>query len=99
MSTKTNIEKLIKLLYALVEEHMTYIEEVQILEEMDELTEDERYERDQLLGAQLIADLKLQDAMLVWVNTNNIETLTVQQRADLFGKLGQFRLENMEDVQ
>lgn len=99
MSTKTNIEKLIKLLYALVEEHKVYIEEVQILEEMDELTEDELYERDQLLGAQLIADLKLQDAMLVWVNTNNVETLSVQQRADLFGVLGQFRLDNMEDVQ
>ena len=99
MSTKTNIEKLIKLLYALVEEHKVYIEEVQILEEMNELTEDERYERDQLLGAQLIADLKLQDALLVWVNTNNVETLTVQQRADLFGVLSQFRLDNMEDVQ
>jgi hypothetical protein len=95
---KANIEKLIKLLYALVEEHKEYNEELAVQEDTG-LNADEQFESDKLLGALIIADLKLQDAMLTWVNTNNMETLTVQQRKDLFGLLGQFKIESIEDVQ
>lgn len=95
---KKSIEKLIKTLYAFVEEHKQYNEELAVQEDTG-LTPDEQYESDKLMGALIMADLKLQDAMLVWINTNNMETLTVQQRADLFGLLNEFRLENMEDVQ
>lgn len=99
MSTKTSIEKLIKALYAFVEEHKQYIEDVEINNPPEGLSEEEEYGRDQLLGAQLLADLKLQDAMLVWINANNPETLTIQQLSDLFGLLNEFRFQNMGDVQ
>ncbi len=98
MMNKANIEKLIKLLYALVEEHKEYNEELAVQEDTG-LTPDEQFESDKLIGALLMADLKLQDAMLVWINTNNMETLTVQQREDLFGLLGQFKIDSIEDVQ
>lgn len=95
---KANIEKLIKLLYALVQEHKEYNEELAVQEDTG-LNEDEQFESDKLIGALLMADLKLQDAMLTWINTNNMETLTVQQREELFGLLGQFKIDSIEDVQ
>jgi hypothetical protein len=97
MTNKEQIEKLIKALYAFVEEHRLLAEELAVQEDTG-LTEEEQYESDQIVGALLIADLKLQDALLCWVNTNNMETLTVEQRKDLFGLLNEFR-HGMGDVQ
>ena len=91
---RDNILKVIKTLYALVDQHRESLEE-QIVLLQDIEGEKEKilgdYDEEQILGLQLLADVALQDAILRWVNANNLQALTVQQRQDLFGLMAQFK--------
>ena len=89
---KENIQKVIKGLYAMIDQHREMLEEeaVMVQGEPEAQVVQDGYTYEEVLGYQLLADLALQDAMLRWINVNNLESLTVQQRKDLFGMMAQF---------
>lgn len=84
---KSNIQKVIKTLYAMVDQYREALEEeaamIQGEPEANDIVDGYTYE--EIIGYQLLANLALQDAMLRWINVNNLDALTVQQRKDLFG--------------
>ena len=86
-----------KVLYTMIDDNRQKLEEEAVMlqdePEADEVILD-GYTQAEVLGMQLLADLKLQDAMLHWINSNNLQSLSVQQRKDLFGLLSQFKMES-----
>ena len=96
---KNDILKVMKVLYTMIDENRERLEEEAVMlqdePEADEIILD-GYTQAEVLGMQLLADLKLQDAMLHWINTNNLQNLTVEQRRDLFGLLSQFKMDSQE---
>ena len=94
---KNDILKVMKVLYTMIDDNRQKLEEEAVMlqdePEADEVIID-GYTQAEVLGMQLLADLKLQDSMLHWINSNNLQNLTVQQRKDLFGLLSQFKMES-----
>lgn len=89
---RNDIQKVIKALYGMIDQHRDQLEEEVTMIQGEPEAQDivDGYTYEEILGYQLLADLALQDAMLRWINVNNLDSLTVQQRKDLFGMMAQF---------
>lgn len=94
---KDNIHKLIKGLYMLLDQHREGLEEEAAMISGEEDAKAEVYPGhtyEEVLGLQLLSDIALQDALLKWINCNNLDVLSVQQRQDLFGLMAEVKLNN-----
>ena len=94
---KENIQKLIKGLYMLLDQHREQLEEEAAMVQGEKEAQEEAYPGytyEEVLGLQLLSSLSLQDALLKWINCNNLDSLSVEQRQDLFGLMADIKLTN-----